>query len=132
MREQGKGRVKGMATRKKETFIEVLMEHETIPENAMTFGRLIAEACRQKDAEQELSARQKTHAALYSRWCGMASRHVSRRFPPGDPIYTDIRVWEMYVCRFDPDTALWFYHLQPLDRIDLCELSRQLRRNLKR
>lgn len=121
-----------MAAKKKEDMIEVLMEHEPIPENAVTFGKLISQALNEKQAEIELTAKQKAHAKLYDRWKRMALRHVSKRFPAEHEIFTDVRVWELYVCRFPDEAVLWFYQITSEERIDLCILSRRLRVNAKR
>lgn len=112
--------------------IIILNDREPVPEGTVTFGQLIAEARREVEAEREQSAKQKHHAALYGRWQSMARRHARQRFPADHPIYADIRVWEMYVCRFDAVAEPWFYGLGEDARIDLCMISRDLRRKIGR
>lgn len=119
-------------TNRRQKLIEILMEGEPIPPGKDTFGKLVQEQFDRDRAIRVAGHQHKSHMRMYGRWCKMALRHAQRRFPPEHPIYRDIIVWELYVCRFDIDVRSWFEPLAEKDRIELCAISRNLRKNASR
>lgn len=110
---------------RREELVNMVMEYEPDPG---TIGAEIKHAIDEPSPKAAAKAERdklEWHADRHARWVRLA-RHRGWSFAD-ESIYTDIVTWELHVCRLR-DCREWFAELAPLDRIELCEISRHFRR----
>lgn len=123
----------------------VLHDREPVPEGCVTFGQLVLESIGRTEAVREQTKDEKHHAGLYVRWLRIYAKTLVKLYPPSNPIFSDIRHWEWYVCRWldwdenekrwndlknDPRCCAWFFDaLSDSERRGLCNDSRTIRRS---